>query len=348
MPLFPGMKPRRFNLMIALGLAVVAALTAAGCRNLNVVDKPVAGIVLPKTQMESDSVAVRVAVVELDDQQKTEFKSFIETTDQKLSLELRQRLDDNGVRVSVVSNVNTSSLQKMLAPGIQSPEWLSGQEQELAEAGKLEPIYRLTSHRHLEKKRGESFSVDVSPVRQSSSWRVHVGQQQFSDSADLAQCSMQITSWPLPDGSVKLQFMPQVHHGHKLSRIGVDGSNFAVQQRRDVKELRSLSFDITVLPGETVVVSPTRKLERIGDLFFNAVVGGKDAAEPANDPVIQDVDTSEFFPMLDADAATLDVSDLVQGDLLEDGTLETVNRRPKPWQRFLMVRVVEVTAPAVP
>jgi len=266
------MKSGKFKSTIVFCLALAAAL-AVGCRNLEVTDKPVTGIVLPKTQMESDSVAVRVAVVELDDQQKTEFKSFIESTDQKLPLEMRKRLDDNGVRVSVISNVNTSSLQKMLAPGIQKPEWLSGQAQELAEAGKLEPIYRLASHRHVEKKRGESFTVEVSSVRRKSSWVIHLGKQQLSDFAELAQCQMRITSWPLPDGSVKLQFMPEVHHGQKLSRIGVDHSNFAVHQRRDVKELRSLAFDVTVLPNETVVIAPTQQLERIGELFFNAAAG---------------------------------------------------------------------------
>lgn len=341
MPLFAAMKTRRFNVTIALCLVIAAALTGFGCRNLEVAEKPSAGIVLPKTQMESDSVAVRVAVVELDDHQKAEFKSFIETTDQKLPLQLRQRLDDNGVRVSVVSNVNTSNLQKMLAPGIRNPERLSGHAQELAEAGKLEPVYRITSHRHVERKRGESFNVEVSPVRQKSSWTIYVGQQQFSDSANLAQCAMRITSWPQPDGSVKLQFMPEVHYGQKLSHIGVDDSNFSVQHRRDVKELRSLSFEASVLPGETIVVSPTEQLERIGELFFNAAVGAQSEAERLSDPAELDVDAAEFFPMLEKDAETTVASDLDQNDQSE-------NAIPKPWQRFLMVRVVEVTAPAVP
>lgn len=341
MPLFAAMKLGKFKLPVALCLAVAAALTVVGCRNLEVADKPSAGIVLPKTQMESDSIAVRVAVVELDDHQKAEFNSFIETTDQKLPLEVRQRLDQNGVRVSMVSNVNTFNLQNMLAPGIRSPEWLSGHEQELAEAGKLEPVYRMASHRHVERKRGESFNVEVSPVRPRSSWTIHIGEQQFSDSANLAQFTMRITSWPQPDGSVKLKFMPEVHHGQKLSHIGVDSSNFSVQQRREVKELRSLSFEASVLPGETVVVSPTRQLERIGDLFFNAVVDGEDEAGLLSDPTEQDVDASEFFPMIEDDTDTTELSDLIQEDQPKIGG-------PKPWQRFLMIRVIEVTDPALP
>ena len=350
MPLFPAMKPGRLKITIVLCLAFAAALTTFGCRNFKVNnDKPVSGIVLPKSQMEIDSIAMRVAVVELDDQQKTDFDSFIETTDQKLPLEVRQRLDDNGIRVSVISSVNTPSLQKILAPGIPKREWLTGHELELAEAGKLEPVHRLVSHRHVEKKRGESFGVEVSSVRPSSSWRIHIGEKQLSDSAELAQCQMRITSWPQPDGSLKLQFLPEIRHGQKLSRIGVDGSTFAVQQSREVKELRSLSFEMSVLPGETVVVAPTEQLERIGDLFFNAKIA--EVADPSEqDEALEEdnVDTSDFFPMLEQDDASSDVSVAVSDDLLEDTVLEAKKRRPQPWQRFLMVRVVEVTAPALP
>ena len=350
MPLFPAMKPGKFKSTIALCLAFAAALIAPGCRNFKVNnDKPVTGIVLPKSQMEIDSIAMRVAVVELDDHQKSDFDSFIETTDQKLPLEVRRRLDDNGIRVSVISSVNTPSLQKILAPGIPKREWLSGHELELAEAGKLEPAHRLVSHRHVERKRGQGFDVEISPVRQKSSWLVHIGDKQFSDSADLAQCQMRITSWPQPDGTLKMQFLPEVRHGQKLSRIGVDGSTFAVQQSRDVKELRSLSFEMFVLPGETVVVAPTERLERIGDLFFNAKIAEvTDPSEQVEPLEEEDVDTSEFFPMLEDDGVSSDVSVAVSDDLLEDTVLEAEKRRPQPWQRFLMVRVVEVTAPALP
>lgn len=343
-------------MMAASSLALAAALLMTGCRNLKLNDKPVSGIVLPKTQMESDSVAVRVAVVELDDQQQTEFESFIETTDEKLPLETRQLLDDNGFRVAVVSNINHSRLQKMLAPAIQKPDWLAGHKLELAEAGKLEPVYRMVSHQHIERKRGEEFSVEVSPVRPQSSWLIHVGDRQYSDSASLAQCQMRVTSTPQPDGSVTLSFLPEIHHGQKRSRIGVDGSTFAVQQRRDVKELRALAFEISVSPNETVLVAPTDQLERLGDLFFNAKLPTANAAFGSDQDAVawkyeegeEDVDTSEFFPMLDADEMSLDAAVLVDGDQLSDTVLDGKDDRPEPWQRFLMVRVVEVTAPAVP
>ena len=144
--------------------------------------------------------------------------------------------------------------------------------------------------------------------------------------------------------------MPEVHYGQKLSRIGVDDSNFSVHQRRDFKELRSLSFEMSVLPGETVVVAPTEQLERVGEMFFNAKIA--EASDPSGVTEAadeEDVDTSDFFPMLDeTDASAQDASVLVQGDLLEDTVLDVENRRPQPWQRFLMVRVDNVTAPAVP
>ncbi len=347
------MNLRELKRITTLCLVLTAALIAVGCRNLKVNEKPTVGIALPKSQMESDSVAVRVAIAELDELQESSFRSFIEKTDsQKISLPMRQRLDENGIRVSVVSSINSAQLQRLLAPMELKHEWLSEQEIELSEAGKLEPVHRLTGLRHVEKKRGESFCVEVSPVQPSATWQVHVGERTFGDRATLAQCQIRVTSWPKPDGSVNLEFMPEIHHGRKLSRIGVNDQNLAVEERRDIKEFRSLAFNVSIQPGETVIVAPTGKLERLGKLFFGADPSiDVDADEPSQltaslpeeDPFVE-----EFFPMLSEDRVASDPAVLVQDDGLEDIELSTKNERPKPWQRFLLVRVVEVTTPTTP
>lgn len=344
--IIPAMKGRILTIRFAILLAASWLTIACGCHKYSVNEKRSPGIVLPKSQMESDSVAVRVAIAEFDDQQKEDFESFIDTTDQKLPYETRRRLDENGLRVSVVSNINSSQLQRLLTPQIPKREWLTQQELELEQAGKLEPVYRLVSQRHVEKKRGESFNVEVSPTRAQSSWEVFDEENELSDDAELAQCQMRITSWPQPDGSVKVHFLPEVHHGQKVSRIGSVGQNFAVQQSRDVKSLRSLEFELTVRPGEAIVVAPTGGLERIGSLFFNA---GDDVKL---DEAIEDsfeVESSKFFPMLEQEVEpeSLDASVLVEIDALEDDASE-ISTRPKPWQRVLLVRIADVTSPSVP
>jgi hypothetical protein len=347
------MELRELKRITALCLAVSAALVAVGCRNLKVNEKPTVGIALPKSQMESDSVAVRVAIAELDELQESSFRKFIETTDsQKISLPMRQRLDENGIRVSVISSVNSAQLQRLLAPLELKHEWLSEQEIELLEAGKLEPVHRLTGQRHVEKKRGESFCIEVSPVQPSATWRVHVGERTYGDRATLAQCQVRVTSWPQPDGSVQLQFMPEIHHGRKLSRIGVSDRNLAVEERRDIKEFRSLAFDVSIQPGETVIVAPTGKLERLGKLFFGADpemdVDEDQRSQLVSDLSEEDPFVEELFPMLNEDQIVSDPAVLVQDDGLKDIELSTKNERPKPWQRFLLVRVVEVTTPTAP
>ncbi len=346
------MEMREPTRITMLSIVFVAALLSVGCRSLKFNEKPPTGIVLPKSQMESDSVAVRVAIAELDDCQESQFQSFIETTDfQKIPLQTRQRLDENGIRVSVVSSINSSRLQELIAPLKLKDEWLSKQELELSDAGKLEPVHRLQAQRHVEKKRGESFTIEVSPIQPSATWQIHVGERTFADRATLAQCQMRVTSWPQLDGSVNLQFVPEIHYGMNLSRIGVSDRNLAVAQRRDIKEFQSLAFSVSIQPGETVIVAPTSKLERIGELFFGAKPDSStDSEEPTlavasaeDDPFVED-----FFPMLNKRSESLDPSVLVDDDQLDDIALPVKNERPKPWQRFLLVRVVEVTPPAMP
>ena len=348
------MKSINSNPLLASLLAVATALSVAGCQNLKVSENSKPGIVLPKARMESDSIAVRVAVAELDDLQKDQFKSFMRTTDsQKIPLKTRQRLDENGLRVSVVNSVNSSTLQKLLTPRTLKPEWLSEQELELANAGKLEPVHRLAAQRHVEKKRGESFSIEVSAVRPVSTWQIHVGEQSFTDQAALAQCQLRVTSWPNPDGSVQMRFVPEIHHGENLSRIGVSGQDFAVEKSRDIKELRSLEFGVTIQPGETVVIAATEGFERIGELFFG--IDQEYSAEAASDDeqsielaTKDDPLIAELFPMLGENDSNPDPSLLIEDAQLEDITLADDQQRPQRWQRFLLVHVVEVTPSELP
>lgn len=299
--------------------------------------------------MDSDSVAVHVAVAELSEKQKVPFRSFFQTTDdQKLPLNIRQRLDENGLQVAVVSSVNSERLQSLLAPIQMKPEWLSGQQRELAEAGKLPNVSRLKTHRHVEKKRGESFRVETSPVRPNASWCIHVGDRQLYDHATMAQGHMRVKAWPQVDGTVKLEFLPEVHHGQNLSRIGTNGNDLALRQRQEIKELHSLTFSVTVRVGETIVVAPTKDLERVGKLFFDAkndlVVDNESNAAVALGSELDDGLANEYFPMLNEESLE-DPAVQIQEDQIGDIELATENGPPNPWQRFLLIRVVDVTDP---
>ena len=297
-------------------------------------------------RQESDSVAVRVAVAEFDDRQQEEFEAFVVTTDPKLPLEVRKRLDANGLRVSVISNVNSAVLQRLLAPQAPDPKWLTDQELELAEAGKLDSIHRLTSQRRVEKRRGESFTMPISPLRAKSTWQIFNSQQAIPGHAILAQCQMRITSWPQPDGSVRVRLLPEIHHGQELSRIGVDEQNFSVRQSREIEELRSLAFEMSIRPGETILVAPTARLERMGKLFFDASRDDSDAQQlVAESSVTNGTEemASELFPMLTEEDS---LDPLIQVDLADLDTVEQSSDRPQPWQRILLVRVAEVTPPA--
>lgn len=332
-------------------MVLLGSLSISGCHNFQPNDKAVKGITLPKTQMDHDSVAVRVAVAELDESQQEPFERFIATADaQKLPLRVRRKLDENGLRVTVVSSANSMRIQELLRPIQLKPEWFSGQQQELAQAGKLPEISRLKTHRHVEKKRGESLHVKTSPIQSSVSWCIYDGQRQDRDAATTAQGQMKITGWPQVDGTVRLDFVPEIHYGENLSRVGVNGKDLAVEQRREIKPLQSLAFSINVRMGETVVVAPTETFERSGKLLFctgsddehigQATENGSPLAEEDSE---QEQLLLEHFPMLDDDSN--DVSIKVGSPTVEMS--EPAEGPPKPWRRFLMVRLVRVTPPIV-
>lgn len=327
-----------------------------GCQNFKPEKNPAPGIRLPKAQMDHDSVALRVAVAELDETQQEPFREFISASDaQKVSLDIRRKLDANGLRVAILSSANSKRIQDLIKPIQVKPDWLSGQERELANAGKLPEISRLKTHRHVEKKRGESFHVETSPIQSSVSWCIYDGQQKTHDAATMAQGQMKITAWPQVDGTVLIEFVPEIHYGENLSRVGVHGKDLAVQQSREIKSLHALAFSVSMKIGETLVVAPAETYERAGKLLF-CTDSHSSRSSPGEKPNYVDRQDEEFdeqlleehFPMLSQSGEEHDIQlAKPRFDAPQIEYAELDHGPPKPWRRFLMVRLVEVTPPLV-
>jgi hypothetical protein len=334
-----------------LRIAVLICLVmTVGCELFRGKDtkKPLAEIRLPVPEMKAGSVALEIAVAELDQQQQPLFDRFIRHADQtKLGLYQRKLLDQNGFSVAVLSSTSSEELEGLLSPQTVKPEWLNDRDRELAAAGKLKTKDRFELLRRVEKRNGESFPVEVSPKRPAATWTIYVGDQTQSGNATQATGYFRITAWPRKDGTVRFVFVPEIHHGNKRSFIGVKGSDWAFEERQAEESFPELAFEVTIRYNETILVAPTRNLERLGGLFFNAASIDDQDPKTERETDLSAEELDKFFPMLDEVGESTggsghnthaDASVLLE---IEDLQEVAASEPPPPWQRLFLLRIIE-------
>lgn len=89
-----------------------------------------------------------------------------------------------------------------------------------------------------------------------------------------AQFAFHVTANTADNGKVKLTFEPRAQHGQRQGwlRPTLDGTGFAWLDGKEAERFPKLTFDVTLSPGEFLVVGPTeRPADRIGGAWF---VGG--------------------------------------------------------------------------
>jgi hypothetical protein len=297
-----------------IGSTFVVLICLMGCARFpNFASKESNGrsIDLPQSRMSADSVALEVAVAQLDQSQAETFETFVgETDSMKFPLAVRKQLDRNGFRVSVMGSHSSATFTKLLTPRPVDVESLSEFDKELYDEGMVKPAPRLQFHRRVENKDGQGYPVTVSGVYPQAKWKLFAGENTTSHSARNARGVMKVTTYPLSNGTVRLLFSPEIHFGIARPKIGIAERNFAFEDGQSVMKLHELEFQVVVRPGETVLIAPTEELGDLGEMFFGHPV------EPQLDGLTNSyaddsmnhstsVSTDEFFPMLKDDEQSL-------------------------------------------
>ncbi len=286
--------------------ALGVALVQTGCEKFTQNKPSVAEFRLPKPKMEQNSVALAIGIAELGPEQKSEFAALIAKADWlDMDLSHRKRLDENGLGVALLPGSAINHLDQVL----------------LANDGD-KPRTRLTTYRRAESRIGEGIVAAVSQPAAQIHWQEYHDGTATEDSATDAHCVFRIVATPHQSdrSQVRLTFTPEVHYGAKKSWIGVEDKAFAFEQRQAIKAMPGLSFDVVVGQSDTIVISPTVAMERLGQLFF-----GSDPSSDSELAQARQDKMNDLFPML------------AKGT--EDS--EIAGQKVAPWQRILIVRLVD-------
>ncbi len=286
---------------IILATISVSICMWVGCAKIETPAKKTS-LTFPKARIAVDAVGLDLAVAQLDSSQSKTFETFWGLLDQQeLPLKQRKILDQNGLRVAVMSPHAPPELNHLINPRQVEPDLLNEFQKQLHERGLLRPQQRMLSHQRISNREGQAHKIETSEVHDEASWVIESGDAQTAGFGKQVRGMMSVTTYPQGDGSVRLVVRPEIHHGQSRPRIGVGQRSFLVESAQFVTPVDELKFELTLRSGESLVMAPTNDVTDMGRIFFGSY------------------GTSEKLSDLDAEVAN----------------------KPTPTHRLLMIRVVQ-------
>lgn len=228
------------------------------------------GFSITRSSMNPGAVAVQLAVVQLDSDQREMFEQYWGQLDQmKLPLPVRKMADDNGLRYAVMSPQVPNVLPQLLESRELDVSGLDDLKRQMAEAGLLKSPSRMVSHQRIENDTGEEYEITTSDVYPQKRWSIISGDEgALTGFGELVKGVYRFSSFPQTDGSVRLVMLPEIHHGVSKNRFDVSQRTFLLNESQIKTKVTPLEFTVDLKPGESLIVAPNGTSGGIGDLLF--------------------------------------------------------------------------------
>ena len=228
-------------------------------------------LTFPKARIAADAVGLDLGVAQLDTGQTEIFETFWGLLDQQeLPLDRRRTLDQNGLRVAVMSAHAPPLLNELIEDQTIDPAVMNKFEKQLHAKGLMRPQPRMLSHQRISNREGQAHKVDTSEVHGEASWIVRSGESQTVGFGKLVHGVFSITTYPQGDGSVRLVILPEIHHGQSRPRIGAGQGSFLIESTQHVTPIDELKFEVSLRSGESLVIAPTKDVSEMGKILFGS------------------------------------------------------------------------------
>ena len=327
-------------LLLAISV-VLGIIVSGGCAPLNDQSKSSSnnGFSIARSSMNPGAVAVQLAVVQLDSDQRDTFEEFWGHLDQlKIPLPVRKVADENGLRYAVMSPQVPKVLPQLLKSRELDISKLDDLNRKMAEAGLLKSPSRMVSHQRIENDTGEEYEIATSDVYPQRRWSVIDREgAPLNGLGQLVKGVYQFTSFPQTDGAVRLVMLPEIHHGVSKNRFDVSQRTFLLNESQIKTKLTPLEFKVDLRPGESLVIAPSGTSQGVGDLLF-----GHEGLIATTPLTIQH--KSDLSRQLEDAISDLDVSLKVDIETNESAAAglnaQESDASVTPLFRFLMIRLL--------
>lgn len=173
-----------------------------------------------------------------------------------LDAETRRSLEDNGIRVGVTGPNPPRSLQSMLDVSTRARSQQNDGRQ--LPTGQRVPIVA-----------GQPTTILAGDAYESCEVRIPRGSTPETRVFENVRCMFRVEAEKLQDGWVRLDFLPEIHHGSQaLRRVPVD-DQWSIRNTQKVEPLYSQKFSLTLSEGEMAVITATHPSPgTLGHTFF--------------------------------------------------------------------------------
>lgn len=294
-----------------------------GCAPLEKNESASREMVFPQRRLPVDAASLEIGLVQLDRSQADTFETFWSLLDQqKLPISIRQLLDQNGLRAAVMPSHAPTELHQLQQPRPVELQQLDAVQQQMAKENLLQPEPRLILHQRITSRSGETHPVEVSEFHPQATWNLLQGDLRSVGSGQQVRGVVQLIAIPQGDGSVRLRLVPEIHHGDMRPTINVAERAFVLDSGQTVQKLADLAVDLSLRPGETIVLAPTSDISDLGKLFF----GEPDRKPDRGQAMPDDADSQLTHRFLMIRVVQTQIDDLF-GNFSAQQNLNTTSRR---------------------
>jgi hypothetical protein len=239
-----------------------ALLALPGC----LTPPPKGKSILKPAQMSPNSVALEIISVRFPlGDPEVNGRLWNEVDEQHFPAELRQQLAKNGFRAGVIGGQMPDVLGKLLELKEKSPE--PGEPQK-ANPAELEANSRV-SPRHLQTRAGCRSEVIASGVYDNLPVLVSEAGELRGVTYSEAQGVLALTALPQADGRVRLEVVPELHHGQARPHFVGDQAMWRLETGRSRKTLDEMKISALLAPGTILLLgSMPDRPGSLGHYFF--------------------------------------------------------------------------------
>jgi hypothetical protein len=248
-------------------LVIVAiSIGSVGCRSIVTpqwsLENEVTKTVLSAPQLARDAVILEIAFIRVAANTNRSDSTFWPDVDEThLSMDDRKRLSQNGIRCGLIAGSLPDSLNELINGDANTVDL-----EALTGSLKLNLENR---NQRLQFRAGQAGQIVMSKsVKDNITVITSDSQYSAAERFSQAQCQFQIKTYPQGDGRVRIELIPQIHHGDPRAEFtGQDGA-WLLKTQRAVKQYDTVPIETMISPGESLLLSADAHNKGLGRQFF--------------------------------------------------------------------------------
>ncbi len=248
-------------------LAVAICTCLTGCArwyNEPVATNDSAKSLLPAAKPNPDTVDIETVLVRFTEDQLKELEETWKSVDETaIDLEQRRLLDRNGVRVGLIRGELPATIRRQLLATSQEQKADISQSAGLnSDADNRMRFLRCRSGRRKEIVIRRDIARPVSIVTTVDN---RLSGQSFDDHPTML---VAMTPFPSPDGSVFIEFVPEIQFGGTRPSYAASESGIRQEQKRPTRVWKDLKIRAHLEQGNVLVIAATQPPKSLGGSFF--------------------------------------------------------------------------------